>query len=82
MIVEYIEKALEHAHYELIEDKEPFYGEIKDLPGVYATGKSLEECRNNLKEVIEGWIILSIKKDIAIPVIDNVEIKGAESAVV
>ena len=42
---------------------------------MWATGKSLEECRNNLKEVIEGWILLSIKKDIEIPKLGNYEIK-------
>lgn len=44
-----------------------FYGEIEDLRGVWATGKTLEECRNNLKDVVEGWILLSIKKGLPIP---------------
>lgn len=58
MILESIEKALSHARYEIIEDEEPYYGEIPGLPGVYATGRSLEECRENLKHVIEGWILV------------------------
>ena len=69
MLMEYIEEALKKAHYEIIDDEEPFYGEVKELKGVWATGKTLEECRNNLKEVIEGWIIVSIKKDLQIPII-------------
>ena len=40
-----------------------------------ATGKTLEECRENLKEVVEGWIIISIKKDLQIPKIGDCEIK-------
>jgi len=48
MIEEYIHKALEKAKYEIIKDKEPYYGEIKELPGVWATGKTLEECRRRL----------------------------------
>ena len=75
MLTEYIEEALKHAHYEMIEDEEPFYSEIRELPGVYATGKTLEECRENLKEVVEGWIIISIKKDLQIPKIGDCEIK-------
>ncbi len=67
MITEYIEQALKLAHYEMIDDEEPFYGEVEELPGVYTTGKTLEECRNNLKDVIEGWIIISIKRNLAIP---------------
>ena len=67
MLTEYIEEALKRARYEIINDEEPYYGEIEELKGVWATGRSLEECRNNLKEVIEGWILLSIKKGLPIP---------------
>ena len=28
MIIEYIQEALQRAHYELIKDEEPYYGEI------------------------------------------------------
>ena len=54
MFAEYIRAALSKATYEIIEDQEPFYGEIPELPGVWASGKTLEECRENLKGVIEG----------------------------
>jgi predicted RNase H-like HicB family nuclease len=75
MLIEYIEEALKRARYEMIEDEEPYYGEVEELKGVWATGKTLEECRNNLKEVIEGWILLSIKKDLPIPALGNNEIR-------
>ena len=75
MIVEYIQHALDLAHYEMIEDDEPFYTEIKELPGVYATGKTLEQCRANLIDVIEGWLIISIKKGIPVPKLGKFEIK-------
>jgi predicted RNase H-like HicB family nuclease len=67
MISEYVDEALKRAHYEIIDDEEPYYGEVKDLKGVWANGKTLEACRANLKDVIEGWILLSIRKGIAIP---------------
>ena len=66
MILESIEKALSHARYEIIEDEEPYYGEIPGLPGVYATGRSLEECRENLKHVIEGWILVRREHNLAV----------------
>jgi predicted RNase H-like HicB family nuclease len=81
MLIEYIEEALKRAKYEIIEDEDPFYGEIEELPGVWATGKTLEECRNNLKEVIEGWILISIKKNLPIPKLGNYEIKEIEEFV-
>jgi predicted RNase H-like HicB family nuclease len=67
MISEYIEEALNRAHYEVIEDEEPFYGEVRELQGVWASGKTLEGCRTSLKEVIEEWLLLSIKKDLPLP---------------
>lgn len=75
MLTEYIEEALKRARYEIIEDEDPYYGEIIELKGVWATGKTLEECRSNLKEVIEGWILVSIKHGLAIPPIGTTEIK-------
>ena len=54
MLVEDIEEALKRARYEIIQDDEPYYGEITELPGVWATGTSLEQCRENLREVLEG----------------------------
>ena len=69
MIAEYIQEALNRAKYELIEDDEPYYGEIPELQGVYATGKTLEDCREQLKDVIEGWILLSIRQGLPIPLL-------------
>ena len=67
MIHEYIQAALDLAHYEMIEDEEPFYGEIGVLQGVWATGQTLEECRRNLAETIEGWILVRIRNNLDIP---------------
>ncbi|OPL10105.1 MAG: hypothetical protein AVO34_12070 [Firmicutes bacterium ML8_F2] len=74
MLIEYVEEALKRANYTMIEDDEPYYGEIKDLPGVWATGSTLEECRENLKETIESWIIVSIKNNLLIPKLGNCEV--------
>lgn len=78
MITEYLEAALAKAKYEIIQDEEPFYGEIPELPGVWATGKTLEECRKNLKEVIEGWLIVRLRRGLFIPPIDGHIIKELE----
>jgi len=67
MLLEYIEEALKRAHYEIIEDEEPYYGEVTELPGVWATGRSLEECRQNLMDVIEGWILIRLQKGLPVP---------------
>ena len=78
MITEYIEAALARATYEIIQDKEPYYGEIPGLRGVWASGKTLEECRQNLKEVIEGWVIVRLRKGLSVPPINGHRIEELE----
>jgi len=75
MLTEYIEAALSKAKYELIEDEEPYYGEVPELEGVWATGKTLEECRKNLVEVIDGWILVRLRKGLPIPPIGGYKIE-------
>jgi predicted RNase H-like HicB family nuclease len=84
MFCEYIHAALSKATYEIIEDEEPFYGEVPELRGVWAIGKTLEECRENLKGVIEGWIALRLRLGLAIPPIGGhtIEIPTRAEAVV
>ena len=81
MLIEYIEEALRRARYELIDDEEPYYGEAPELKGVWATGKTLEECRENLKDVVEGWILISLKRGLPLPRLGVYEIKELQVAV-
>lgn len=78
MIREYIEAAMKRAHYELIEDEEPFYGEVPELQGVWATGETLEECRENLIETVEDWVLFSIANGLPIPTLGEVAIRVPE----
>jgi len=74
MVLQYIQTALECAHYEIIDDEEPFYGQVSPLAGIWATGKTLEECRRNLAEAIEDWVLFSIAKGLSIPALGQVAI--------
>ena len=78
MLLQYIQTALEYAHYEIIEDEEPFYGEVPALAGVWATGKTLEEYRRNLAEAVEDWVLFSIAKGLPIPALGQVTIRLPE----
>lgn len=77
MLLEYIQSALDKAHFEIIKDKKPYYGEIPGLRGVWATGKTLEECRKNLEEVLEGWLMVRLRKGLPIPKINGIKLKPA-----
>ncbi len=69
MIREYIAAALAHAKYEMIHDEEPYYGEIEGLQGVWASAKTLEECRKNLADVLDGWILFRLSRGMTIPAV-------------
>ncbi len=77
MLIQYIQTALEKAKYEIIEDDEPYYGEVSELEGVWGTGKTLEECRRDLEEVIDEWIVFRLRKGLTIPQIDNYTIENS-----
>ncbi|NOZ95980.1 MAG: type II toxin-antitoxin system HicB family antitoxin [Acidobacteria bacterium] len=74
MLLEYLQAALDRAHYEIIEDEEPFYGEIPGITGVWASGRTLEECRRNLAAVLEDWLLFTIAQGQPIPEIGGVTI--------
>jgi predicted RNase H-like HicB family nuclease len=67
MFAEYIAAALEKAEYEIIDDLEPYYAHVPGLQGVWATGKTFEECRKELISAIEGWIVLGLRMGQPIP---------------
>jgi predicted RNase H-like HicB family nuclease len=75
MIREYIQAAMENAKYEIIDDPEPYYGTVPGLKGVWATGRTLEECRRNLEDVIDGWIALRLQRKLPIPPIKGVKLR-------
>jgi predicted RNase H-like HicB family nuclease len=67
MFAEYIQAALEKAEYEVIDNPEPFYAHVPGLVGVWATGKTVEECRKELIKVIEEWIVAKLQWGQPIP---------------
>ncbi len=48
MLLEYIQKAMDYARYEILDDDHSYYGEIQECNGVYANAESLELCRKEL----------------------------------
>lgn len=67
MIQAYLKNYLNKAAYEIIDGGRRFYAEIRELRGVWAIGKTLEECRDNLLSTVEGWLILRLRKNLPIP---------------
>ena len=66
MLLEYIQAAMRLAHYKLL-DGGTYFGEIPGFAGVWANGKSLEECREELQSALEDWILLAQPLQIGAP---------------
>lgn len=75
MLIEYTQAAMRKAHYELLPDDKLYYGEIPGFDGVYATAQNLEECRDELLSVLEDWLLLSIHKNLPVPIMDNISLE-------
>ena len=80
MLTEYVRAAMRRAHYEILEDDGSFYGEIPDFDGVWATAHTLEGCREELAEVLEGWIVLSLSKNLLLPSVDGISLEISPKA--
>ena len=73
MLVEYIQGAMERAEYKRLEDKS-WFAEIPGFEGVWANGRSVEECRKELVEVLEEWLILKIRDRDPVPVVKGIDL--------
>ena len=60
MLTKYIHEAMKLAKYKILEDNS-YYGSIPGFRGVMANAETLEECREQLQDVLEEWILLGVK---------------------
>jgi len=79
MLTDYIQAALRHAHYEIMENGR-FWGDIAPCKGCWGDGDTLEECRENLRGALECWILLGVQHGDKLPVIDGIDLNAREYA--
>lgn len=66
MISSFIKSKLKNASYKILGDGS-YFGEIRGIRGVWANSKNLENCRKELQEVLEDWVVLRLKGGEKIP---------------
>lgn len=66
MLSDFIMGKLKRARYKLLKDG-TYFGEIPGLQGVWANAKNLEDCREELRAVLEDWLLLKIQSNEKIP---------------
>ncbi len=79
MLFEYVQKGLERAQYKNLEDG-TWFAEIPGFEGVWANAGTVEECRHELLEVLEEWLVLKIRDHDPIPELEGIEIRVREEA--
>lgn len=72
MLRQYLQAAMNEAHYEMIEGDGTFLGTVPDFQGVYSNAGTLEACKTELEEVLEEWIFLRISQGLAVPVMEGI----------
>jgi len=78
VLLEYINHAMKHARYEALPDDGSWYGEIPPCQGVFANAHTETECRKQLAEVLEEWILFRIHRHLPVPKIDGLAIEIRE----
>ncbi|HEY7091867.1 MAG TPA: type II toxin-antitoxin system HicB family antitoxin [Ktedonobacterales bacterium] len=71
MLTTYIEEAMRQATYERIEDGSVF-GSIPGFAGLWANADTEEECRRELRDALEGWILLHVADHTPLPTVNGV----------
>lgn len=61
-VTEYAERALQRAEY-FRDENGVVIGKVPGAQGFYAQGANFEEARTNLRDVIEGNIVLALQLD-------------------
>jgi predicted RNase H-like HicB family nuclease len=73
MLTAYLHEAIASATVEKTENGRCF-ASIPQFPGVWAVAETPEKCRVELAEVLEEWVILSLKRDDRLPVVGSYDL--------
>jgi predicted RNase H-like HicB family nuclease len=68
---DYQEAAMRQAAYETLPDG-TIRGKIPALPGVWASAPTLATCRDELRAVLEGWMLQRLTDDLDLPSLNGV----------
>ncbi len=73
VLSEYVGLAMEQALYDKLDDAS-FSGRIPSCPGVLAFAPTLRECEEELRSVLEDWILVGLKLHHHLPVIGSIDL--------
>ena len=79
MLTDYVEAAMHKAKYKLLGGGDGFFGEIPGFRGAWANAPTLEGCREELREVLEDWMLVRVRQGLTLPVISGINLNRPKS---
>ena len=67
MFSEYMRAALERTQIEELADGEGYFASVPELPGVWGNADTEQGARDDLREALEGWLVLALQRGLPIP---------------
>jgi predicted RNase H-like HicB family nuclease len=80
MLTRYLRAAMHAATYELLDGGEGFFGSVPGLDGVWANSPTLEQCREDLEDALEDWLLFRLSRQLSIPPVGGVDLMIREVA--
>ena len=77
LLAEYIEISMRDAVFKVLCDG-TYFAEIPGFEGAWANADTLEDCRQEMREVLEDWILLGIRLGHPIPVVGSINLMAEE----
>ncbi len=74
MLAEYISKAIEKAEYKKVEEDNAWFASVPGFEGAWGHGSTIEECRKDLMEVVEEWLLIKIQNHEDLPRVKGIEL--------
>ena len=66
MLTEYLDRKLAAARLKRLKDGS-YFGEVPGVPGVWANARTMAQCRAELREVLEDWLVLKVRNKESVP---------------
>ncbi len=74
MLTRYLEAAMRCATYKILPGDGAYFGEIPGFLGVWASAPTLEGCRDELREVLEEWLVMRLAYQMTLPTVDGISL--------
>lgn len=79
MLTAYLDAAMNHATYKRLADG-TWFGEIPRFLGLWASGDSEEACRVELRSTLEDWLLLALRHDESVPIVNGIDLAARDVA--